>query len=170
MNDEKPRGQADKKAAEERTQQVAAENERQDVQERIGPDQTPERSDSAPGRRAVDAALDPYPEYEQKEVGELESLASTRGVEINRDVEKAELIHKLRENDGKAAARGKELVEGASNPYASYDVIPLEELRKLAESRGVELDEEFKTAHLITELRAADTSGGVSIKVNPVSK
>lgn len=162
----KVQGQSDKAAAERRTAQVSAENAEQADQPaaRIGTDQTPERADDAPGRRAVDAALDPFPDYDSKKTDELKSLADSRGVEINRDVEKAELIKKLRENDGKAEDV-PDGVEGASNPYASYDVIPLEQLRSLADERDVELDEDFVRGHLVTELRAADTSGGVSINV-----
>lgn len=165
MTEKTGQGQADKKAAEERTAEVAADNAAETVQARIGTDQTPARADDAPERRAVDAALDPFPDYDSKNTDELASLAKARGVEINRDVEKAELIKELRVQDGKAGDAGKEQTEGASNPYASYDVMPLEEIRKLADSRDVTLGEDFVRGHLVTELRAADTSGGVSINV-----
>lgn len=171
MAEKTSQGQADKKAAEERTAQVAADNAAnaaatpEATEARVGTDQTPERADDAPERRDVDAVLDPFPDYDSQDTDALKSLADARGVEINRDVEKAELIKALRADDGKAADSGKEAAEGASNPYASYDVMPLEELRKLADSRDVELDEEFVRGHLVTELRAADTSGGVSIEV-----
>jgi hypothetical protein len=173
-------GQRDQRAAEAKTAEVAAENQRNAEQQRpktaadvdvaqvVGTDQTPARSDDAPDRQPVDAAVDPFPNYGAQKVEDLEAQAQARGVEINRDPLKAEIIRKLRENDGEAISRGETLKQGggADRPYASYDVIPLDELLKLAESRGVDLDPGFKTAHLITELRAADTSGGVGVVLN----
>jgi hypothetical protein len=45
--------------------------------------------------------------------------------------------------------------------------MPLEELRKLAEQRDVQLPEWFLKAHLISALRANDThaGGGVSVQM-----
>jgi hypothetical protein len=43
------------------------------------------------------------------------------------------------------------------NPYPNYDFMTLESLRELAESRGVEINRDVEKAHLITELRAADS-------------
>jgi hypothetical protein len=45
----------------------------------------------------------------------------------------------------------------AVNPYPDYDLLPLEELQKLADERGVEVNRDVLKAHLVTELRAADT-------------
>jgi len=187
-SEQQQKGAADKAAAERRTQEVARQNEADqadrrpltvseaqeqgaEISERIGTDQTPSRADDAPERAPVDAHADPFPDYARQGVDDLASLAESRGVEINRDVEKAQLIRALRDNDGKAVAAGEagKQVEGASNPYASYDVMPLEELRKLAQEREVELDPDFVKAHLITELRAADTGvagTGVSVRLN----
>lgn len=175
---EQGRGQADKKAAEQRTAEVDEQNRqdaaqkdeeaRQAVEQTAGTDDTPERTDSAPERRAVDAVLDPYPEYESKTLEELRSLAAERGVEINRDVEKAVRIKLLRDADTKAVERGREVERREGNVYASYDVVPLEELRKLTGERDLELDEDFEIAHLITELRAADSGvagTGVSVRL-----
>lgn len=162
------KAQADKKAAEERTAEAAEQQARESVEQTAGTDQTTQRTDSAPERRAVDAVLDPYPEYESKDRDELRSLAEGRGVEINRDVEKAMLIKLLRDADAKSIAKSGQPEKQGGNVYASYDVMPLEEIRKVAEERGVELDEEFETAHLITELRAADSGvagTGVSVRL-----
>lgn len=184
MTEVQGRGQADKKAAEQRTAEVDEQNRQAaqkdqettqnaaaDVQPTAGTDNTPERTDDAPERRAVDAVLDPYPEYEQKSREELRALAESRGVEINRDVEKAQLIKQLRDSDIKAIERGDSRLVGVevkSNVYASYDVVPLEQIRELAQERDIALDEDFETAHLITELRAADTGvagTGVSVRL-----
>ena len=163
MTDGKGQGQADKKAAEDRTAEVAAE---QEVEQTVGTDQPGPRADSAPERREVDAHLDPFPDYGTAELDELRSLVSERGVEINRDVEKAQLIKQLRDADIKAFERGRAVEQPEGNVYASYDVVPLEKLRELAKRRDVALDEDFERAHLITELRAADTSGGVGVEIN----
>ena len=45
----------------------------------------------------------------------------------------------------------------AVNPYPAYDLMTLDQLRSLAEERGVEVNRDVERAHLITELRAADT-------------
>lgn len=47
------------------------------------------------------------------------------------------------------------------NPYPNYDFMTLEDLQSLADERGVEVNRDVLKAHLITELRAAD-SGTVS--------
>lgn len=52
--------------------------------------------------------------------------------------------------------------ETAVNPYPNYDMMTLEDLRTLAQDRGVEINRDVERAHLITELRAAD-SGGLSV-------
>lgn len=51
--------------------------------------------------------------------------------------------------------------QDTTNPYPNYDFMTLEALRSLADSRGVEMNRDVEKAHLITELRAAD-SGTVS--------
>jgi uncharacterized protein YeaO (DUF488 family) len=138
-----------------------------DIQQRIGPDQTPQRADDAPGRAPVDARYDPFPDYSAQSADDLASLAQSRGVEIPRDVEKAQLIHELREKDLSGDDETAKQVEGASNPYASYDVMPLEELRKLADARDVKLKDEFRKAHLVSVLRHSDSSvAGTGVTVN----
>lgn len=88
-------------------------------------------------------SLNPYPAYEDKDLGALKSAAEARNVEINRDVEKAELVSRIRAKDPRKAA--------------GLDFMTLEQLRSMAGEKDVELPEEFVMAHLITELRAADT-------------
>lgn len=96
-------------------------------------------------------AVDPFPAYDELDLEALRKLAKDRDVEINRDVEKAQLVHELREHDRKH--------RDADTPApANYDLMGLEEVRELAADRGVELDPDFERAHLVTELRAADTS------------
>jgi hypothetical protein len=90
--------------------------------------------------------VDPYPAYEAKSLEDLRALAQSRGAEINRDVEKAHLVYKLREKDGSPV----------------YDLMPLEVLRDKAKELDVGLDPEFEVAHLVTELRAVDTHVGPS--------
>jgi hypothetical protein len=146
---------------------VAAETDDTGASLRIGTDQTPGRDDDAPERaEGHDAAVDPYPAWETLDVDELRAVAEARDVVINRDVEKAELIQALRRADG-TAGKAEGDVAGASNPYASYDVMPVDRLRELAKQRDVELPDEFVKAHLITELRAADsgvnTGGGTTV-------
>lgn len=171
-------GQQDKAAAEQRTAQVAAENKADEQarqreaaaaqrrQERAAesPEQADERraqlqeqlsqADSAADkfRQAQDAgdsdvvgqvALNPYPAYEDKGVAELKAAAEGRDVEINRDVEKAEWVRLLRQKDPQNAA--------------GLDFMTLEQLRSLGGEKDVKLPDEFVTAHLITELRAADS-------------
>lgn len=66
---------------------------------------------------------------------------------------------KAAEETTAAAAAGVEAssTDSAVDPYPNYDVMPLEELQKLADSRGVEVNRDVLKAHLITELRAADS-------------
>jgi hypothetical protein len=170
-------GQADKAAAEERTAQVAKENaagpeasagtDAQGAALRIGADATPARADGTPPRlEGVDAAVAPYPLYEDLDVEALRGLGEQRGVEINRDVEKALLIKQLRDYD--AAGTGPDApAGGVTNPYPSYDLMPLDELRSLAQGRQVGLAPVDEKAHWITELRAADsgvnTGGGTTV-------
>jgi len=47
--------------------------------------------------------------------------------------------------------------DAAVNPYPAYDLMSLEDLRKLAEERDVHINADVEKAHLITELRAKDT-------------
>lgn len=44
-----------------------------------------------------------------------------------------------------------------TNPYPNYDYLTVEQLQELAESRGVEINRDVLKAHLVTELRAADS-------------
>lgn len=104
--------------------------------------------------------VDPFPDYGSRDLAELRKLADKRGVVINRDVEKAELIKELRAADRKQSAPE----DGAVPP--NYDFMSLEDLRALAEDRDVHLSEDFERGHLVGELRAADTSvdGGLTVK------
>lgn len=175
MTDRFGPGQADKAAAEQRTAQVAAENKAQGAQSQPQAPQQPqsqaeqqearqkeaeqgpksaadklaevdfEPAVSEASAREVDPLVNPYPEYGDMPLGELRSLAESRNVEINRDVEKAHLVSLLR-------------AQQPRNP--AYDHMPLERLRSAAGEKDVKLDEEFEKAHLITELRAADTHTG----------
>jgi hypothetical protein len=90
----KSQGQADKAAAEQRTEQVKAENEQ---------DQRRQEARSAAEKilqvDRSESSVDPYPAYDFMTVEQLRDLASERGVEINRDVERAHLITELRAAD-----------------------------------------------------------------------
>lgn len=174
-------GQADKAAAEQKTAAVAAENKATDdadtgrVDSRQPPtadgdvaapvDDTPARPDDGPARPAgLDPSIAPYPQYEDEDVDALRALAKGRGVEINRDVEKALLIKALRDRDrSRVDGVGPDAddVGAAGDAYPSYDFMPLEELRDLAKSRDVALTPEDEKSHLVTELRAADSGGGL---------
>lgn len=92
---------------------------------------------------AGEAALNPYPAYEDKSIAELKGVAEGRKVQIGRDVEKSELVRLIRAKD--------------PSKSAALDFMPLEDLRSLAGELDAELDDEFVRAHLVTELRAADT-------------
>lgn len=46
----------------------------------------------------------------------------------------------------------------ARDPYPNYDLMSLDELRALAAERGVAINADVEKAHLVTELRAADTA------------
>jgi hypothetical protein len=80
-------GQADKKAAEERTAEVGEETTAAAKVLNTDP---------------ADAANNPYPAYDFMTLEQLRDLAKERGVEINRDVEKAHLITELRAKDTQA--------------------------------------------------------------------
>jgi hypothetical protein len=47
--------------------------------------------------------------------------------------------------------------EASANPFPAYDLMTLDQLREVASERGVEINRDVEKAHLITELRAADT-------------
>lgn len=162
MAEKNSAGQASKAAAERRTEQAAADTEAQQADSAIV-DATPARDDDAPATaEGVDPALRPYPDYEGLSLDDLRSHAESRGVEINRDVEKAHLIASLRAQDtsGDRPDSATPDTDAGGNRYASYDVMPLERLRELAKSRDTGLDPDVERAHLVTELRAADS--GVS--------
>lgn len=142
MTEKSGPGQADKKAAEDKTAQVAKENKEQTEAAAAEPRSSAEKVQQAESDDdTAGVVVDPFPAYEDKSLAELRSAASARGVEINRDVEKAYLVAALR----------------AMDPTPAYDVMPLEQLREQATEKSVELDAEFEKAHLVTELRAADT-------------
>jgi hypothetical protein len=145
------------KASEQRTAQVAADNDAKKQQDQAEREQAEVQQASTAAeklQKSVDAgdtdtpdaavAIDPYPDYSSKSVEELRSEAESRDVEIPRDVEKAHLVNRLRQ-------------ERSGSPNPAYDFMPLEKLREAAKGEGVELDEEFEKAHLITVLRASDT-------------
>lgn len=137
--------QADKKAVEEATAEVAA--------------KTVEEAAEVPAgatAEAVEADVpeSPFGDYDDKTVPQLKALAKSRKVEINRDAEKAELIRLLRADGGVEQDPG----EYPDNLKYSYDVKTLEELHDIAGKRKVELGDEFVRSHLVTELRAADTA------------
>ena len=99
MTDKQGPGQADKRAAEVKTAEVASENDatRSD---------TEQRRDEATSAAALslqvdqaDIAINPYPNYDSMTVEQLQKLADERGVEINRDVIKAHLVTELRAAD-----------------------------------------------------------------------
>ena len=88
MAEKASQGQADKKAAEDRTAEVGQE------------------ASSAAAKvlqvDPADAAVNPYPAYDFMTLEQLRDLAKERDVEINRDVEKAHLITELRAKDTQA--------------------------------------------------------------------
>jgi hypothetical protein len=47
--------------------------------------------------------------------------------------------------------------ESSIDPYPAYDLMSLDDLRSLADERGVVINPDVEKAHLVTELRAADT-------------
>jgi hypothetical protein len=97
MTDKSGQGQADKRAAEERTAQVAA--ERQQADQPAGQGQPRSAAEKAQQVPRAGSADDPYPAYELMMLEDLRALATERGVEINRDVERAHLITELRAAD-----------------------------------------------------------------------
>lgn len=100
MAETRSQGQTDKKAAEDRTAQVAADSAAErDRQQREAAEAEP-RSAAAKSLQ-VDAAdaVNPYPNYDMMTLDQLRELAKSRGVEINRDVEQAHLITELRAAD-----------------------------------------------------------------------
>jgi len=50
-------------------------------------------------------------------------------------------------------------VTPGESPYPEYDFMSLDELRELAKERGVTINADVEKAHLVTELRAADSRG-----------
>lgn len=137
--------QADKKAVEEVTAEVAEKTVKEAAEVPAGA--TAEAVD-------VEVPESPFGDYEDKTVPQLKALAKSRKVEINRDVEKAELIRLLRKEGGVE----QDAADYPDNLKYSYDVKTLEDLREIADKRKVELGAEFVRGHLVTELRAADTA------------
>lgn len=80
-------GQADKKAAEDATARVGEETTAAAKVLNTDP---------------ADASNNPYPAYDFMTLEQLRDLAKERGVEMNRDVEKAHLITELRAKDTQA--------------------------------------------------------------------
>jgi hypothetical protein len=100
MAEKSSQAQADKKAAEDRTAEVGQDNAAKEA--------NPETSEATSAAAKVlqvdpaDAAVNPYPAYDFMTLEQLRDLAEERGVEINRDVEKAHLITELRAKDTQA--------------------------------------------------------------------
>lgn len=90
MTDAKGQGQADKKAAEDRTAEVGAENEATSAAQKVL------QVDAA------DAAVNPYPAYDYMTLEQLRELGKERDVELPRDVEKSLWITELRAKDTQA--------------------------------------------------------------------
>jgi hypothetical protein len=117
---------------------------------------------------AGEKTYDPFPAYDQLSLDELRSLAEDREVEINRDVEKAERVRVLREADRKSftepddsSVRPQDAAREAAEAEVTtpnYNLMGLDELRSLCDERSARLPAEFERAHLVGELRAADTS------------
>jgi hypothetical protein len=104
MPDSKSQGQADKAAAEQATARTARDNEAQaqQAQDQAAEQRQEEAKSAAVKSLQVDRAesvVNPYPNYDLMTLDQLRALASERGVEINRDVEKAHLVTELRAAD-----------------------------------------------------------------------
>lgn len=74
--------------------------------------------------------------------------------------EQARTAEQARDEAGSAAALSLQVdpSETVVNPYPNYDLMTLEQLRELADKRGVAINRDVEKAHLVTELRAADTA------------
>lgn len=96
MAEKNSQGQVDKAAAENKTAEVGQ-------SDAARANSTAEPTAGAPVEKSLDASendpKNPYPNYDFMTLESLRSLASERGVEINRDVEKAHLITELRAAD-----------------------------------------------------------------------
>lgn len=141
MTNKTGQGQADKKAAEQRTAD-AAEAPGDTAGDAVVDTAAAQKVERIGETDAAGAAvINPFPAYETLALADLRSAAEARGVAINRDVEKAHLVMRLREKV----------------PDPAYDLMPLDQLRDEAGKHGIGLDAEFERAQLVTELRAADT-------------
>jgi hypothetical protein len=102
--------------------------------------------------------LDPYPAFDELELDELRSLAQEKGVGVPADVEKAALIGHLRRNppedEDKREASGEVQVSSPSDPYPSYDLMTVEELRGLVPDGTQALSDEDERGYLVGQLRA----------------
>jgi hypothetical protein len=102
--------------------------------------------------------LDPYPAFDELELDELRSLAQEKGVGVPADVEKAALIGHLRRNppedEAKREASGEVQVSSPSDPYPSYDLMTVEELRGLVPDGTQALSDEDERGYLVGQLRA----------------
>jgi hypothetical protein len=67
-----------------------------------------------------------------------------------------------------AKALGVEGEPDPANPFPNYDVMTLEQLREVAKARNVEINRDVERAHLITELRAADTGARPTLRTAPL--
>jgi hypothetical protein len=102
--------------------------------------------------------LNPYPDYDALELDELRSLAQEKGVGVPADLEKAALIGHLRRNppedEDKREASGEVQVSSPSDPYPSYDLMTVEELRGLVPDGTQALSDEDERGYLVGQLRA----------------
>ena len=72
--------------------------------------------------------------------------------------ENAQLSTSERNNPTGDVPDTRDAVPGSgADPYPNYDFMTLEALQGLADERGVEVNRDVLKAHLITELRAADS-------------
>lgn len=119
----------------------------------------------------IKTGLNPYPDYGQLEIDELRSAAQSKGVGIPADVEKAALVAKLRQvGPGPTDSSGEEgphdiatqgeatggevQVTSTGDPYPSYDLLTVEELRGLLPEGEKPFTEDEERGYLIGQLRA----------------
>lgn len=80
---------------------------------------------------------------DEQAVKQAQKAAAAKGAEAEQARADAEKLQ--------AEAGGGDAVTA---PYESYDFMPLSELQKLADERGVTINPDVLKAHLVTELRA----------------
>lgn len=114
--------------------------------------------------------LNPFPDFGSLELDELRGLAKEKGVGVPADVEKAALVAKLRQvgpgptdSSGEPGphdiakqgeATGEVQVTSTGDPYPSYDLLTVEELRGLLPDGESALTEDEERGYLVGQLRA----------------